>query len=103
MDATHRFYDENPLCGDEITIELHVQDGRIVESRFHGRGCVISQAATELLLERVSDTPVTDVLDIDRRVVLEELGMPAIVPARLRCALLGLEVLKGALRHPQNG
>lgn len=96
-DATHRYEDENPLCGDTLTIELQVVDGRITVAKFHGRGCAISQAAAELLLDRIEGQPVSTAHDLGREDVLEELGIPDISPARLKCALLSLKVLKGAL------
>ncbi|HEX6507292.1 MAG TPA: iron-sulfur cluster assembly scaffold protein [Chloroflexota bacterium] len=98
-DATHRFQDENPLCGDMLQVELRVEDGRIAEAKFEGRGCAISQASAELLLDRIQNQPVSIVADLDKDDVLEELGLPAISPARLKCALLSLGVLRGALRE----
>jgi nitrogen fixation NifU-like protein len=96
-DATHRFEDENPLCGDTLAIELRVVDNRIVVAKFQGRGCAISQASAELLLDRIEGQPVSAVQELGREEVLEELGIPNISPARLKCALLSLKVLKGAL------
>lgn len=95
--ASHCFDDENPLCGDELTICVRVQDGRIEEARFSGRGCAISQASAELLLDRVEGREVDEALALEKEDVLEELGIPSISPARLKCALLALKVLKGAL------
>lgn len=94
---SHSFEDENPLCGDTLRIELQVDGDRVVEARFDGRGCAISQAAAELLLDRVEGESVDSVAGLDRDDVLEELGLPSISPARLKCALLSLKVLKGAL------
>jgi nitrogen fixation NifU-like protein len=96
-DASHCFEDENPLCGDELSICLRVENGHIAEARFTGRGCAISQASAELLLDRVEGQAVHDALAVEKEDVLEELGAPSISPARLKCALLSLKVLKGAL------
>ena len=96
---THSYEDENPLCGDMLRVQLRVEEGCIAEAKFQGRGCAISQAAAELLLERVESQPVTVVGGLNKDAVLEELGLPAISPARLKCALLPMEVLKGALRE----
>jgi nitrogen fixation protein NifU and related proteins len=94
---THSYEDENPLCGDVLRIQLRVEDGKVAEARFDGRGCAISQAAAELLLDRIQDQPVETLTDLGKDDVLEELGLPAISPARLKCALLSLSVLRGAL------
>jgi nitrogen fixation protein NifU and related proteins len=94
---SHSFEDENPLCGDTLHIDLAVENGQVVDVRFEGRGCAISQASAELVLDRVLGQPVETVAGLDRDDVLEELGIPSISPARLKCAMLSLKVLKGAL------
>lgn len=94
---SHSFEDENPLCGDTLHIDLAVQDGQVIDVRFEGRGCAISQASAELVLDRVLGQSVESVAALDREDVLEELGIPSISPARLKCAMLSLKVLKGAL------
>jgi nitrogen fixation NifU-like protein len=96
---THSHEDQNPLCGDTLRMQLRVENDRVVESKFEGSGCAISQAAAELLLERIQDEPLAVVRQLDKDAVLEELGIPAISPARLKCALLSLGVLRGALRE----
>lgn len=95
-DATASFEDENPLCGDVLRIQLKIEGDRIAQARFSGRGCAISQAAAELLLERIEGLSLSSVTSLTKDDVLEELGVPSISPARLKCALLSLKVLKGA-------
>jgi nitrogen fixation NifU-like protein len=99
-DPTHQHEDENPLCGDTLRLQLRVEGDRIVEAKFEGRGCAISQASAELLLDRIEGQTLSAVRTLDKDAVLEELGMPSISPARLKCALLSLGVLRGALRQP---
>ncbi|GAC1327835.1 MAG: SUF system NifU family Fe-S cluster assembly protein [Chloroflexota bacterium] len=98
---TYSHEDENPLCGDMLRVQLRIEDGHIAEAMFQGHGCVISQAAAELVLDLVHHQPLSVIHDLDKTVVLEELGLPAIAPARLKCALLCVEVLKRAVsdRH----
>jgi nitrogen fixation protein NifU and related proteins len=96
-DATYSHEDENPLCGDVIRVDVRVENGVIVEARFDGRGCAISQASAELLLDRLEDQSMDAVAELRTEDVLEELGIPSISPARLKCALLPLAVLKGAM------
>jgi nitrogen fixation NifU-like protein len=49
--------DSNPLCGDEIQIQLKIDDGIIKDIKFDGRGCAISQASASMLTEMVIDKP----------------------------------------------
>jgi nitrogen fixation protein NifU and related proteins len=93
-DAT--FEDNNPLCGDKIRMDLRLRDGIIEDIKFAGRGCAISQASASLLTEAVKGKTVAEVEKIGKEDVLENLGIP-ISAARLKCALLGLKVLKLAL------
>jgi nitrogen fixation NifU-like protein len=90
-DITHE--EENPLCGDVVGIDLKVEDGSISDVRFHGRGCAISQASASLLTERLKGMSLEDAKQIGKGDVLEELGIE-ISPARIKCALLSLKVLK---------
>ncbi|TMB97146.1 MAG: SUF system NifU family Fe-S cluster assembly protein [Chloroflexi bacterium] len=77
-DITHE--EDNPLCGDVVGMDFKVADGVIEDIRFHGRGCAISQASASLLTERLKGMTL-------------ELGIE-ISPARIKCALLSLKVLK---------
>ncbi|MDQ6773379.1 MAG: SUF system NifU family Fe-S cluster assembly protein [Candidatus Dormibacteraeota bacterium] len=83
----------NPLCGDVVGMDFKLRDGVIADVRFHGRGCAISQASASLLTERLHGMPLEEARQISKDDVLEELGID-ISPARLRCALLSLKVLK---------
>jgi len=87
--------DFNPLCGDEIRMELGVQDGRVSAIRFSGKGCAISQAAASMLSESVKGEKVEDVARLQKEAVLENVGI-GISPTRMKCAMLGLKVLKTA-------
>ena len=89
------FEDSNPLCGDEIRIDVRVNNGnnRVVEANFSGRGCAISQASADLLLEYIQDKTVDEVKSLSKEDVLDLLGIE-LGPVRLKCALLSLKVLK---------
>jgi nitrogen fixation protein NifU and related proteins len=93
----------NPLCGDEVTISVKfAADGETIESiGFEGRGCAISQAATSMLTELVQGRTATEVAALPKEELLEEIGIP-LTPIRLKCAILGLGVLKVAL-HKAKG
>jgi len=90
-DISHE--EDNPLCGDVIGMEFRVKDGVIADVKFHGRGCAISQASASLLTERLKGLPLEDAKKINKEDVLAELGIQ-ISPARIKCALLSLKVLK---------
>ena len=97
--ADARAEGQNPLCGDEVTITVNFDGGdRIEEIRFEGRGCAISQAATSMLTELVSGRTLDEVASMPKDELLEEIHVP-LTPVRLKCALLGLGVLKVALHR----
>jgi nitrogen fixation protein NifU and related proteins len=94
---------QNPLCGDEVAIYVALGDDgdTIDEVKFSGRGCAISQAATSMLTEMVQGRKASEIATMPRDELLEEIGIP-LTPIRLKCALLGLGVLKVAL-HKAKG
>ena len=87
------YEDSNPVCGDEIRMDLKVQDGRVVDARFQGHGCSISQASASMLTEEIIGKTLDEVKQIDKHYLLQLLGIP-LGPVRLKCALLSLKVLK---------
>jgi nitrogen fixation NifU-like protein len=90
---------QNPLCGDELQIDLRIADGKITDIGFHGQGCSISQAATSMLTEVVVGKTVEEAAALESDDITGLIGIP-LSPVRLKCALLGLGVLKVALhRH----
>jgi nitrogen fixation NifU-like protein len=88
---------QNPLCGDEVTVSLRFGEGDVIEDvGFEGRGCAISQAATSMLTDLVKGRTASEVATMPKDELLDEIGIP-LTPVRLKCALLGLGVLKLAL------
>jgi nitrogen fixation protein NifU and related proteins len=94
---------QNPLCGDEVSISVKfAADGETIEDvRFEGRGCAISQAATSMLTGIVKGRTAEQVAQLPKEELLEEIGIQ-LTPIRLKCAILGLGVLKVAL-HESRG
>ncbi len=90
----------NPLCGDEVSIYVSFEeDGETIEDvKFSGRGCAISQASTSMLMEMVKGRKASEIASLPKDDLLEEIGIP-LTPIRLKCALLGLGVLKVALHR----
>jgi nitrogen fixation protein NifU and related proteins len=88
--------DLNPLCGDQIRIELQVDGGgKVTDLRFSGKGCAISQASVSMLTEAVKGKSLEEIATLPKDVVLENVGI-GISPTRMKCAMLGLKVLKSA-------
>jgi nitrogen fixation NifU-like protein len=97
-DADAQAEGQNPLCGDEVAIFVALDGDKIEDVRFRGRGCAISQAATSMLIELVKGRTVDEIATMPREELLDEVGIP-LTPVRLKCALLGLGVLKVALHR----
>ncbi len=93
---------QNPLCGDEVSVSIRLGKGDVIEDvGFEGRGCAISQAATSMLTDLVKGKSADEVAAMPKQELLDELGIP-LTPVRLKCAILGLGVLKLAL-HKARG
>jgi len=90
------YHDHNPFCGDELTIELKVENDVVVAVAFDGRGCAISQATASMLMEEIIGKSLTELKALDKEYILELLGIE-IGPVRLKCALLSLKVLKAGI------
>ena len=90
------FQDRNPLCGDELGVHIRLDGDRVADLRFHGQGCAISQAAASIISDELKGKTVAEIASLDRHFINEELGID-LSPTRLKCGLLSLKVVQGAL------
>jgi nitrogen fixation protein NifU and related proteins len=90
----------NPSCGDRVIVQGIIDNDILQQARFTGTGCVISQAATSILLDTVVGQPIDVISNLTHNDILKLIGI-ALGPTRIRCALLGLEALiKGIHNAP---
>jgi len=91
------FEDENPLCGDQIRVELRLGDeGHVTEAVFNGHGCAISQASADLLMESIEGKSLEEVKALTKDDIMDMLGIQ-LGAVRIKCALLSLKVLKAGV------
>jgi nitrogen fixation NifU-like protein len=95
------FFDRNPLCGDELGVHIKLEGDRIADLRFHGHGCAISQASASIISDELKGKTVKEVAELDRHFVVDEIGLE-LSPTRLKCGLLSLKVVQGALLGNQD-
>jgi nitrogen fixation protein NifU and related proteins len=103
----------NPVCGDEITLQLRVAQGSVAEARFSGQGCSISQASASMMTERIKGRSLEDARRLAARFLelmhgsseaaadpllgdLRALAGVAKFPVRVKCALLAWNALDEA-------
>ena len=91
-----RAKDSNPLCGDIIEMQLKINDGKVGDIKFKGKGCAISQASASMLTELVKGKTLDQIKAMGKPDVLQLLGIDP-GPTRIKCALLGLKVVKLAV------
>ena len=90
------YHDSNPFCGDEITLELKVEDGRVADVAFSGHGCAISRASASMMSEEIVGKSIEELREWQKEQVLDLLGIE-VGPVRVKCALLPFKALKGAV------
>jgi nitrogen fixation NifU-like protein len=97
-DPTFSHVGENPMCGDEIQVDVVLgDDGETIETvRFQGDGCAISQAAASMLTSELHGMTVDEVRDLDRDDIVDMLGVD-ISPMRIKCAVLSEKVVQDGI------
>jgi len=100
---THQHEDDNPLCGDVISIELVIdEDGKIREAWFDGDGCCISQASASMIIEKMDGKTIDEVKNFTAEEMLDLFGAK-LTPNRQKCCLLSWRVLQSAIYSPLDG
>jgi nitrogen fixation protein NifU and related proteins len=94
---THKKTEHNSLCGDEITIQMKVKNGKIEDVKFSGSGCVISMVSSSLLTDKIKGMDLKDIQRLGKEDLLKLLKIK-VSPGRIKCVLLPLEATRGALK-----
>ena len=115
-EVTHKEHGHNPSCGDDITLELDIKDGRIADAAFSGSGCAISQASTSMMIDLIRGRTVAEAkekaesflamikgekTEEELADVLEDAAILANIknmPARVKCAVLAWHTLDEILK-----
>ncbi|MCA9184345.1 MAG: iron-sulfur cluster assembly scaffold protein [Pirellulaceae bacterium] len=100
---THEHEDDNPLCGDVVSVELRIdRGGNIAEAWFDGDGCCISQASASMLMEAIEGKSTVEVQQFTAEQMLQLFG-PRLTPNRQKCCLLPWRVVQAAIFSPVDG
>ena len=91
----------NPLCGDEMTVYLLTDGKKIIDIKFEGRGCVVSQAAASMLSENIKGQPLAAIKKLSPQDALKKIGLQDTTSGRLQCALLFYSTAKKLLTRPK--
>ena len=93
--------ENNPLCGDAVTVSLKLNDGKVKDIKFEGHGCAISQAATSMLTDDIKGKTLEEIKKVSREDVVNMLGIE-IGLVRTKCAVLGLVAIKEGIKQFEN-
>jgi nitrogen fixation NifU-like protein len=119
-DKTVEIHMRNPTCGDEVRLQLRVEDDRIADARFVGQGCSISQAAVSMMTQLIKGRSLSEANGVAERFTAMMHGDPEVAqdrsmgdlrslagvskfPVRVKCALLGFDALQEALKKTAEG
>jgi len=93
-----KFTENNPLCGDVITINMKLNDHKVDDIKFSGVGCAISQAATSMITDEIIGKTLEEVKNMKREDVINLLGIE-VGPVRTKCTVLGLVAIKNGIKE----
>ncbi|HLD15927.1 MAG TPA: SUF system NifU family Fe-S cluster assembly protein [Candidatus Nanoarchaeia archaeon] len=95
--ANIEFHDYNPLCGDEITVQLKTNGDEIKGIKFSGRGCALSMATASILTEEIKGKAIKDVEKLTNEDIFKMIGIN-VSPSRIKCVLLSLSAIKKGVK-----
>lgn len=90
------YHDSNPLCGDELQIDLKFDNDKVIDVKFHCKCCAICKASASMLTEMIEGFDKSALKNISKEDIMEYLGI-TLGPVRIKCALLPLKVLKAGV------
>ena len=93
INKTHEVKHKNPVCDDEITIDLEIKDDKIIDAKFRGISCFVSTISASALLENIKGKTIKEIKNMTKEDIDKFLGMK-IIQTRINCELLPLEALK---------
>ena len=91
-----KFHDSNPLCGDEINIEIKIENNKLKDVKSSCQGCAISKASSSIVSEKVIGKDIKDIMKLEKKFVLDLLKIP-LNPMRIKCAMLFLRALQKSI------
>jgi nitrogen fixation NifU-like protein len=94
---THEKSETNSSCGDEVTIQLIIKDGKVQNAKFNGTGCVMSIVSSSMLTSKIKGMKVSEISKLGKEDVLKLLKIK-INPSRMKCVLLPLIAIKNSLK-----
>lgn len=97
VEATLTHSGVNVTCGDHVRLYLKLEGDRVEKVSWEGEGCAISVAAVCLLCDALKGMTVAEVKALTNQSMFEFLGIRELGPARVKCAVLCLETVQGAL------
>ena len=93
---THEYHEFNQICGDEIIVQLIIENEKVKDVKFNGAGCAISIASASLITDYVKNKDIKEISKLNIEDIKKLLGIE-ISPGRVKCATLCLEAIKRAL------
>ena len=96
LETTYKHREYNPVCGDDIEIFLIMEDNKVKDIKFTGKGCAISMAAASMLTDHIKNKTLEEIKSLTEENITNLLGIKLGI-VRMKCASLSLNALNKAL------